>query len=404
MKKDTPQKAKFRRLMRRLGQPECMVAGVLEMIWNVAQHNALAGDIGRLSNEDIAAMIGYPGDADDLIAALVETGWLDEDPQHRLVIHNWEKHAPRWVKGVLGRRHAMTHSGETQYGTVSATELATQSGTQCATESALHPPTTQEPKSPRAQEPKSPRPSAAPTDPPGSLRSPSPPSEKSDDAVDTGGSGRQTSSDAEPDRQPDDQPPAGDEPDRKPRRRKPAGYSPEFERWWAVYPRREGKGRAAESYAKSIDELRERGVDDPHRWLRRRTRAYAEIRKAAVADEPDAAQFTPHASTWLNQRRFDDDACAPPPPPTGEELWGLLPDEVQAMWLRYPPEQWAKAQPLPGAPDGVPDGTNVMLVDDDGEPVLVENAPRYFEDFNGQPVRAAALVAQHLATGVEHGR
>lgn len=99
MKEGTENNVKFKKLKRRLGFPEWQVIGLLESIWKLTRTSAQAGDIGRFSNEDIAASIEYKGDPDELINHLTECGWLDEDEQHRLVVHDWSEHVPNYIKG-----------------------------------------------------------------------------------------------------------------------------------------------------------------------------------------------------------------------------------------------------------------------------------------------------------------
>ena len=103
MKIATTQTLKFKKLQRRLKLPLWQAIGVLEAIWKMTYRNAPGGDIGRLSNEDIAAAIEWEGDADDLIAGLVETGWVDTDPTHRLLIHDWEQECESWHRGHMER-------------------------------------------------------------------------------------------------------------------------------------------------------------------------------------------------------------------------------------------------------------------------------------------------------------
>lgn len=68
--------------------------------------------------------------------------------------------------------------------------------------------------------------------------------------------------------------------------------NPEFSTFWAIYPRKEGKGAARNAYQKALQnvsaetilEAAERYRNDPNR---------------------DPA-YTAHAATWLNQERWDD--------------------------------------------------------------------------------------------------
>lgn len=103
MKHQTPDSIKFKRLVRRLGIPAYQVIGILEALWITTQKNAPRGDIGKFDNEAIAIEIGWEKDPEDLIATLVDVGWLDECNENRLVVHDWEDNAPGWVRRLLAR-------------------------------------------------------------------------------------------------------------------------------------------------------------------------------------------------------------------------------------------------------------------------------------------------------------
>lgn len=103
MKHQVPESLKFRKLQRRLGVSRVVTAGTLELLWIAVQKNAPRGDIGRFDNESIAIECDWEGEPDELVEALVETGWLERCSQHRLVVHDWHEHAPYWVKGVAER-------------------------------------------------------------------------------------------------------------------------------------------------------------------------------------------------------------------------------------------------------------------------------------------------------------
>lgn len=99
MKAGTESKLKFMGLKRQLRLPFWQVVGILEAIWHTTLRNAPDGDIGRLSNEEIAAAIEWDGDADELIAALVKSRWLDTDVDFRLIVHDWSEHCPNYLRG-----------------------------------------------------------------------------------------------------------------------------------------------------------------------------------------------------------------------------------------------------------------------------------------------------------------
>ena len=79
---------KLKRLKRRLQIPQYAAVGLLESLWHMTSEPAPRADIGRWSNEDIAAQLEWDPKvhADYLIEALVACGWLDEHPAQRLVV------------------------------------------------------------------------------------------------------------------------------------------------------------------------------------------------------------------------------------------------------------------------------------------------------------------------------
>lgn len=105
MKEGVENTLKFKKLKRRLGLAEWQVIGLLESIWKLARTSAQAGDIGRHSDEDIAAAIEYEDDAEILIQSLVECGWLDADDEFRLIVHDWSDHVPTYLKGNFAKHN-----------------------------------------------------------------------------------------------------------------------------------------------------------------------------------------------------------------------------------------------------------------------------------------------------------
>ncbi|HEY4260720.1 MAG TPA: hypothetical protein VGM98_11195 [Schlesneria sp.] len=114
MKIGTLSHIKTKRLKRRLGLPMYQVAGILETLWHLAIESADEGDIGKFSNDDIAMGLEWDGDADALISALIDSGFVDEDPERRLVIHDWLDHAPEYVRERLRKREARHRKKESQ--------------------------------------------------------------------------------------------------------------------------------------------------------------------------------------------------------------------------------------------------------------------------------------------------
>lgn len=106
------QSSKFTKLVRKLrpmltGLPvrvETIAIGVLEKLWHTTIVSAPRGDIGRLDDDSIAEAIGWDGDASELVSILVDCGWVDRCCEHRLIIHDWHEHAPRYVKQNINRK------------------------------------------------------------------------------------------------------------------------------------------------------------------------------------------------------------------------------------------------------------------------------------------------------------
>ena len=105
MKREAWNHPKIKILCRDLKLPLCYVNGILESLWLVTGQSLPAGDIGRWSNEEIAAAIEYPGDADELVAALLKRRLLDPLPESdgRLYVHDWHEHCDQAVKRKLSR-------------------------------------------------------------------------------------------------------------------------------------------------------------------------------------------------------------------------------------------------------------------------------------------------------------
>lgn len=97
MKRGTPDHPKTRQLSLLLRLKRYEVVGVLESLWHFTAAYAKRGDIGRWPNATIAAAIEWTADADELIKALTDAGFLDNDPRHRLLVHDWADHADQTV-------------------------------------------------------------------------------------------------------------------------------------------------------------------------------------------------------------------------------------------------------------------------------------------------------------------
>jgi hypothetical protein len=104
MKRGTPDHPKTLRLMEELQCSKVVAVGVLELLWHFTSTYAPRGDVGRFSPAQIAKAIGWEGDPEALIAALISCRWLDRRRRCGLLVHDWPEHADDAVHMSLARR------------------------------------------------------------------------------------------------------------------------------------------------------------------------------------------------------------------------------------------------------------------------------------------------------------
>lgn len=75
--------------------------GSLELLWAFVGKKSPQGNVGKWPDGAIARACYWEGKPELFVRALVDAGFLDVDQQHRLVVHDWQEHAPRWVKAKL---------------------------------------------------------------------------------------------------------------------------------------------------------------------------------------------------------------------------------------------------------------------------------------------------------------
>lgn len=74
-------------------------------------------------------------------------------------------------------------------------------------------------------------------------------------------------------------------------------YPDDFDAWWKIYPRKEGKGAAARAWKNLKSSEKQRALDG--------LRVHLGFLISKISDPK--GNFCPHASTWLYGKRFDDD-------------------------------------------------------------------------------------------------
>jgi hypothetical protein len=101
MKRGTIEHPKTRRLMRLLEIPRYAAVGLLESMWHATAKWTPRGDLGQLSDQDIADALEWEGDATELITALLTAGWLDPSEEYRLLVHHWIDHVDHTTRRKL---------------------------------------------------------------------------------------------------------------------------------------------------------------------------------------------------------------------------------------------------------------------------------------------------------------
>lgn len=103
MRRGGPQHPKVAALASALGLPRYAAVGLLECLWHFAATYTPRGDVGRYSDAAIAGGVWWEGDPAQLVDALRGYGFLDPDPEHRLLIHDWHQYADQAVQRQLTR-------------------------------------------------------------------------------------------------------------------------------------------------------------------------------------------------------------------------------------------------------------------------------------------------------------
>jgi hypothetical protein len=103
MKAGAHRHRKMKRLARALEIPRVHAVGLVEMLIQATAEHTWRGDIGCLTDIEIAEETGWAGNADSFVAALKDTGWIDPHPVHRFVFHDWPDHAADYIRKRVAR-------------------------------------------------------------------------------------------------------------------------------------------------------------------------------------------------------------------------------------------------------------------------------------------------------------
>lgn len=101
MKRDALTHPKMLDIASKLGISRAHAVGILNLLFDFTATHAPQGNIGKHRNGSIAMACDWTGDADAFVDALIETGWVDMDSNHRLLVHDWHVHCEQWVKQKL---------------------------------------------------------------------------------------------------------------------------------------------------------------------------------------------------------------------------------------------------------------------------------------------------------------
>ncbi len=105
MKRGTIEHPKTKKLSRVLGICLAQAVGHLEALWHYTQKYAIQGDIGKWTDDEIAKGALWEKDVQKFMQAMIQVGWIDQDNEYRLLVHDWEDHADQSVKKTLDNKH-----------------------------------------------------------------------------------------------------------------------------------------------------------------------------------------------------------------------------------------------------------------------------------------------------------
>jgi hypothetical protein len=113
VKRGTPEHPKVAHLQQLLRTKKYAAVGVLELLWHFTARFAPRGDIGKFSDDQIAAAVDWGGSPARLIESLTISKLVDESPESRLYVHDWHDHsddaADKWLA-----RNGLTYANGAQ--------------------------------------------------------------------------------------------------------------------------------------------------------------------------------------------------------------------------------------------------------------------------------------------------
>lgn len=292
---DHPKMADLRRI---LGISTANARGILEHLTEWTGRFAPRGNIGKYSDEAIAAgcrdeILGC--DPARLLGALVDAGWIDLDGDHRLVVHDWYDHAQDHVHAAVARQRSFFVCGRAP----KLRKLGEHERIEIARFYSENKPEPAPPKRRRRQ-------SRAPDAPMGVMSGAEAFKRYSTSKIlgtdqDTSYSLLEGESEGKPLAAL-----AGESGSRASAANPRAGADPAgFERFWAIYPRKEAKARARKVWRRLrvTDELEAKIVAGVRRWSETE-----QWRRGVI----------PHPATFLNGERWTDEVTPEEPRRSGD--------------------------------------------------------------------------------------
>lgn len=107
LKRGTIEHPKTEHLAELLSISMAQAVGHLEALFHFTAKYAMRGNIGSWGNKQIAKRCLWDGDPDVFVQALINAnggkrhGWIEAHSEHRLIVHDWHRHADESVKKTL---------------------------------------------------------------------------------------------------------------------------------------------------------------------------------------------------------------------------------------------------------------------------------------------------------------
>lgn len=98
MKPGLGQHRKINRLVALTGMSRPAALGTMYLLWDATAREKDDGILSGWTHEDIAGIVDWARDANEIVSALKTAKWLDESPNGTLLIHDWPEEAPRYVQ------------------------------------------------------------------------------------------------------------------------------------------------------------------------------------------------------------------------------------------------------------------------------------------------------------------